>query len=728
MTDGPAGATGMSARRANGVALLLALPAYLLISAAWPLISPELIAAAFADAQASFSNLMLLFGCAAGAVVAAGALPARKRRMLLGTSLTAAALVLAIAPLLVQAGVAKPQPLALIALILIDGARALVPVLAVAIAFDGFRQDGATKPIAAVGAAAAAASLSWSVANFIALKLNPDLGALHAAGQIIALAGAAIAAVLVAQLAGPLAGPPGDNAKPQGWSAAFADLWRTPAVRLAMAGRLLAVCAVGGLRVLGYELSVLKGSTGTDVFTRGAGLAAAFALAGTLAGAAWADARRRQDKGADALVCAIAIAAAVPVYLFGVFSASPTQLAVSFGLAAGLCLFAWAPTFMIVQDGAKPATNPVAVGVLVWIGTQFELFGPPHLVQALVLKLTGAENWSFATGFWGELKYGAFTTHFFLPFKLRASLGASPGAVLQSSAVLTCLLLAGAAGLYFLSARARRAEAKAEQPVKPDTTGPILARVLTTFVIAAVVVLGAVCIQALGAFERQWSVKVVWKSPDAAWAAVRQCKTTDCLTDLMARNDADPEAIAFTRLMYERLGGDYVGYATDFRGQGRVKAVETLLPNLSTAGYIGLVFLDGTRPLVNQYESTALDRIAGTNDVFQRIHANYPMATTWPEHSFAREEPRNGGQSFVMDLRIVNGCKTCSVLGSVQVAYDFDGRGHFEGVRLLEVKSAPAPAPFPAPALSPPFTTTTPPVTPPPLLPPPSASFTPNRS
>ncbi len=722
-----AAATGVSARRANGVALLLALPAYLLISAAWPLVQSKLVAAAFADPDGNFSNLMIFFGCAVAAVAAAGLLPARKRRMLLGTSLTVGALVLATAPLLVQTGVSKPQPLALIALILIGASRALAPVLAAVIALDAFRREGAAKPVAAVGAVTAAATLAWAIADFAASKINPDLGAMAPAGQIIALAGAAIAAVLVAQLAGPLANIPGDDARPEGWSAAFADLWRTPAVRLAVAGRLLALCAVGGLKVLGYELAVAKGSTTQDVFSRGTGFIAAFAVAGTLAGAIWADARRRRDAGADALVCAVALGAGAAAYLFGAFSPSPMQLTISFGLGAGLCAAVWAPTFLIVQDPGKPAVNPIAIGLLVWIGTQFDLFGLPNLIEATVLKLTGAENWSFATGFWGELKFGAFATSYFLPFKLRASLGAFPSAVLQASATLTCLLLAGAAGLYFLSARARRAQTATAEP-QANATGPILTRMLTTFAIAAVVVLGAFCIQAVGAFERQWSVKVVWKSPDVAWASVRQCKTTDCLTDLMARNDADPEAIAFTRLMYDRLGSDYVGYATDFRGQGRVKAVETLLPSLSTAGYIGLVFLDGTRPLVNQYESTALDRIAGTSDVFQRIHVNYPMATTWPEHAFAREEPRYGGQSFVMDLRIVNGCKTCSVLGSVRVAYDFDRRGHFEGVRLLEVKSAPAPAPFPAPSLSSPFSTTTPPATTPPLLPPPSASFQPNRS
>ncbi|MEO6378093.1 MAG: hypothetical protein ABIO37_08730, partial [Caulobacteraceae bacterium] len=226
------------------------------------------------------------------------------------------------------------------------------------------------------------------------------------------------------------------------------------------------------------------------------------------------------------------------------------------------------------------------------------------------------------------------------------------------------------------------------------------------------------CIQAVGAFERQWSDKVVWKSPELAWMAVRQCKTTDCLTDLMARNDAAPDAIAFTKAVYLKLGGDYVGYATNFRGDGRVKLVETLLPNLSSAGYTGQVFVNGSRPLVNQYDSAALDRMAGVNDVFQRIHANYPKATIWPEHVYAREDGRSGGaQSFVMDLRIVDGCKICDVLGSVQMAYDFDRRGHFEGARLIEIKSAPAPTPPPS-ALTPP----------PSLLPEPSATFSPNRS
>ncbi|MEO6339748.1 MAG: hypothetical protein ABIO39_06920, partial [Caulobacteraceae bacterium] len=68
MTDSTADATSIAARRANGNVLLLALPAYLLISAAWPLVSTKLVPAAFANAQATFYNVMILFGCAVAAV------------------------------------------------------------------------------------------------------------------------------------------------------------------------------------------------------------------------------------------------------------------------------------------------------------------------------------------------------------------------------------------------------------------------------------------------------------------------------------------------------------------------------------------------------------------------------------------------------------------------------------------------------------------------------------
>ena len=691
MTDPAPDATALANRRTGVNTLLLALPAYLLIAAAWPLVSPRLVTAGFANAQGAFSNTMLLFGCTVLAVIAAGALPDHRRRMLLAVSLAVGAFLLAAGPLLVPAGNGKPQTLAVMILLLIDAARGFAPALAAIIALDIFRGDGAAKPLAAVAAVAPLAVMAWGMVNFLSSKLNPDLTTLAPAGQLIALAGLVVAGLLVSQVAGTPS--PAEDKAETGWAAALAELWRTPAVSLALMGRILSACAIGSLRVFSYELAQAKGSTIEDAFTRDAGLAAGLIVAGTLAGAALADARRGRDPGGDAMVGALALGLAAPVYLFGIFSNSPQQLSVSFGIAAGLCAAAWAPTFLIVQDPARPRVNPITVALLVWITTQMDVLGLTHLVQAMALKLGGAQAWSFDTGFWGTLQYSPITTRFFLPFKLKASLGAGDG-VLQSSATLICLLLLGAAGLYFLSARALRGAAAPRPEGGGDSTGPVLVRMLTTFAIVLAVALGAAAVQAVGTFERQWSDKLVWKSPDTAWAAVRQCKTPDCLTDLMARNDASPEAIAFTTALYQRFTGDYVGYATAFRGDGRVKAVEYLLPNLSTAGYIGQMFVDGTRPLVNQYDQTALDRMAGTNDVFQRIHINYPKSTTWPEHVYVREDARSGGgQSFVMDLRIVNGCKTCDLLGSVEVAYDFDGRGHFEGAHLIEVKSAPAPTP-----------------------------------
>ena len=72
MTDPAPDATALANRRTGVNTLLLALPAYLLIAAAWPLVSPRLVTAGFANAQGAFSNTMLLFGCTVLAVIAAG--------------------------------------------------------------------------------------------------------------------------------------------------------------------------------------------------------------------------------------------------------------------------------------------------------------------------------------------------------------------------------------------------------------------------------------------------------------------------------------------------------------------------------------------------------------------------------------------------------------------------------------------------------------------------------
>jgi hypothetical protein len=63
---------------------------------------------------------------------------------------------------------------------------------------------------------------------------------------------------------------------------------------------------------------------------------------------------------------------------------------------------------------------------------------------------------------------------------------------------------------------------------------------------------------------------------------------------------------------------------------------------------------------------------------------NFPKADCFGRTSFKEQKQLyEGGQRFIFQFLIQDGCRGCDPLGSAYVAYDFDASGRFLGTKIL---------------------------------------------
>lgn len=156
----------------------------------------------------------------------------------------------------------------------------------------------------------------------------------------------------------------------------------------------------------------------------------------------------------------------------------------------------------------------------------------------------------------------------------------------------------------------------------------------------------------------------------------------DCVADVMEKAGASPAAVAFTRA----TGGE--AYATAFRPAGRVDVVFAMNPFMAN-GNDQTYFVNGTPPLV-RVDDAAMDLDITKDPGYAAILARFPKAFLFPHaESKPREQLRpGGGQRFLVDFPLVDGCHACARAGAATLAYDFDPQGNYLGATLVKLTPA----------------------------------------
>ena len=150
---------------------------------------------------------------------------------------------------------------------------------------------------------------------------------------------------------------------------------------------------------------------------------------------------------------------------------------------------------------------------------------------------------------------------------------------------------------------------------------------------------------------------------------------------------ASPEAVAFMRQLNNEA------YLQKFQDTGHVGIAWVTYPFRANENS-GCLLVNGTpsRVDVDNLSQLPRDRL-NADRAWKALLNKHPHATLWSgDRSGAtgvRAEPRSGGgQRFVVDYRVLDGCHACARLGVVRYAFNFDANGTFQGARYLDLREA----------------------------------------
>jgi hypothetical protein len=184
-----------------------------------------------------------------------------------------------------------------------------------------------------------------------------------------------------------------------------------------------------------------------------------------------------------------------------------------------------------------------------------------------------------------------------------------------------------------------------------------------------------------------WNPRTAMGVDDPRCDRGRSHSYIDCRLSMMKRDGASARAVAFARALTAYRG--YFGYATGISPHrfGPVAFVSTLESGASTygGGYLVTPDLRFIDPGGAHYDKQL--RFAA-NPEFRRMLRAHPQATVWWVGAPFADVPRTGGgQRFIVTRPILDGCHACALLGAAHVVYDFDARGRFISVKLIDVRA-----------------------------------------
>ncbi len=183
-----------------------------------------------------------------------------------------------------------------------------------------------------------------------------------------------------------------------------------------------------------------------------------------------------------------------------------------------------------------------------------------------------------------------------------------------------------------------------------------------------------------------------------------------CFIDQMSKAGAPPDAVSFTRMLYQQNDGQ-VGILERLKSYGAVDAAQVFYP-LRANDNFGLLLVNGDPKILDVDDLKKLDQQAMKQDpMFLSVQHKFPNTDVWPGDRSGNEPwPRvqplpNGDTQFVVTYPLINGCHACQHVGLARFGWDFDAAGKF--LRTTFIPTPPPPKilherpPRPAPPSTP---------------------------
>jgi hypothetical protein len=154
----------------------------------------------------------------------------------------------------------------------------------------------------------------------------------------------------------------------------------------------------------------------------------------------------------------------------------------------------------------------------------------------------------------------------------------------------------------------------------------------------------------------------------------------------MRRAGASSEAVAFTRSINNE------GYLHAFVATGRVDIAFVTYPFRANTNEACLL-VNGDPPHVDVDNLPDLPQATmKRNKEFQKLADKYPNVSLWPgdrsdRRSVVAGNTPEGGQRFIAEYKLLNGCHACAQVGTVRFAFDFDTNGKLMSVTFVSLKA-----------------------------------------
>ena len=153
----------------------------------------------------------------------------------------------------------------------------------------------------------------------------------------------------------------------------------------------------------------------------------------------------------------------------------------------------------------------------------------------------------------------------------------------------------------------------------------------------------------------------------------------DCVITLMQSTGASSQAIAFTKMLQG------IAFMSSFKEFGIVDLAEITYP-IRANNNVEFVLLNGNPQIVYVEDGYKVDITHDSN--YPTLQQKYPnIQIEGGENSFINmEQNSQGGQRFVFSFALVDGCHACQTDKSAYIAFEFEGTGQFEGMKLMYIK------------------------------------------
>jgi len=182
----------------------------------------------------------------------------------------------------------------------------------------------------------------------------------------------------------------------------------------------------------------------------------------------------------------------------------------------------------------------------------------------------------------------------------------------------------------------------------------------------------------------KYSSATVW-IPKESWQIWQECNSINCVLDYMKKSGASEEAIKFSREINDKLFG-VTGYLEKFEEKGLIDLGFVMLPGRANTNG-AYVLLNGSPPLISTELDPEYEPDITRDPNYPSLKKQYPNLIFWTaQASFISAQAKaDGGQRFIFSYNLLNGGHAGEVLGTGEVAFDFDRNGVFKGTKLLKL-------------------------------------------